>query len=224
MNSSLPAPSWASPHGESTLRRSTTAIFRLTTLFNRSSRQTCPLNPTGNPDQAGIQRDPGKGYIGGIGWAPYGGGRIQGSGSPSPSSGPRAIASESGSSRNAIGGSDDRAGARAGGAVASPRCRRILPTTAGSVRKASTTMGNVHVDVEHRGQASASTCSKRRRSCAHGTRRRGGGDGLSFSTRAACFVSASRPGSVPVSTAVHSSRTGGAGKNLRRRLRLAKMP
>ncbi|MBU2689743.1 MAG: hypothetical protein KJ970_02370, partial [Candidatus Eisenbacteria bacterium] len=45
----------------------------------------------------------------------------------------------------------------------------------------------VSADVEQRGQASASTCSSRRRSCAHGTRRRNLADGLSGSAPAACF-------------------------------------
>ena len=77
---------------------------------------------------------------------------------------------------------DDLAGARAGAVVGNPKCLRIVPTTSGSERSASTIIGTVRAAVphgghgEHLGHASPSTCNTRRRSCSQeNLRRRGPG-------------------------------------------------
>lgn len=102
----------------------------------------------------------------------HGGGRIGGSSAPeSPGSSPssRPERTSSSGSVNPRARPDGLAGARAGAVVGSPKCRRILPTTAGSVRNASTWDTRAHL-----------MWRTRRDSCAQGIRRRGAPDGGSL--------------------------------------------
>jgi len=87
-----------------------------------------------------------------------GGGRME-PGVPRPRASPSHLPGTSGEGANSnpIGWPGDRAGARTGATVGNPRWCRIFPTTAGSERNASTTMGTVRVGLEQRGQAKAST-------------------------------------------------------------------
>ena len=139
-----------------------------------------------------------------LGGDSHGGGRMVGGGATSGSAWP----------------AEEHAGVKGGGQVGSPRWRRILAMTSGSVRKARTAIATGRLRVEQRVQASASTSSRRRRSCAQ--RRRWGGAGGGAETVALASLVGGARGAVPSTTG--SSRRGGGGGRNRRRLRLAKMP
>jgi hypothetical protein len=133
-----------------------------------------PSRPRGIPgahDGAGERREPT--WAVAVRRTSHGGGRMGGAGvpEPSPSSSQSLVDAPPSSARaNPKTLPDDLERTRGGAAAARPKCRSILPTTCGSVRNASTTIGTGRPGREHLGHASPSRWSTRRRSCAQEVR------------------------------------------------------